>query len=150
MSSNVHIVYGTKRGVTGKMARNISDILSKHLISVDIKNVFEEKPGNLINYKINILGSSTWSDGDLQVDFLEFERGMDDIDLTGTYCAVFGPGSSRFPHFCEAVEILQSKLISCGASLLLPSLKVDELGGRTEAETAAWAEKLSNAIKGIS
>ncbi|MBN2511079.1 MAG: flavodoxin domain-containing protein [Spirochaetales bacterium] len=149
MNDTVQLIYGTKRGTTKIMANIIGQTLMDHGSEVKVKNVFEAQPGDLPAHRINILGSSTWSDGDLQIDFVDFERRMDELDLQGTFAAVFGPGNSRFPRFCEAVEILQAKLVSLGARLLVPSLKVDELAGRLEQDTKAWAETLAQAVKGI-
>ena len=149
MTESVQIIYGSKRGTTRKMAELIQKTLVEAGVDTVVKGVYESKSGDLSVNKFNILGSSTWSDGDLQVDFIEFERAMDGLELKGTFCAVFGPGNSRFPFFCEAVEILQAKLISCGAKLLVSSLKTDELKGKIEEETIIWAEKLADAVKGL-
>jgi flavodoxin I len=140
------IVYGSKRGMTASMASVITEELEKHGVRVISKDVFEAKPDELNDYKYIILGCSTWSDGDLAADFIDFEREMDDLDLRGHYCAVFGPGSTRFRFFCEAVNILEAKLRSLGGRMMLPSLKVNEMAGDSEEESRAWAEVLAGEI----
>jgi flavodoxin I len=130
------------------MAHIVGSALSQTGASVDVRNVFEVRPPKLANYDVVVLGSSTWADGDLQSDFLSFEREMDELDLAGAPVAVFGPGDNRFPHFCEAVDILEAKVKSCNGRLLLPSLKVDTLGGNLEDETQAWAAELADAATG--
>ncbi len=128
------------------MARAISQELRSRGVENIVKNTFEARPSELADYKFIILGSSTWSDGDLAVDFINFEREMDDLDLKGHYGAVFGPGSSRFRFFCEAVNILEAKLRSLGTRMILPSLKVNEMAGNTEEESREWAEVLAEEI----
>ena len=140
------IIYGSKRGRTASMASVIAEELEKHEIQVVLKDVFEARPYELNDYKYIILGCSTWSDGDLAADFIDFEREMDDLNLKGHSCAVFGSGSTRFRFFCEAVNILEAKLRSLGGRMVLPSLKVNEMAGNSEEESRAWAEVLAGEI----
>ena len=146
---NILILYGSKQGKTAAMAGIISSVLEDRGFSVTLKNVFESRPEELTEYKFILLGSSTWSDGDLQSDFIEFERGMDGLDLKGRFGAVFGSGSSRFRFFCEAVRILEAKLRSLGSRILLPSLMVNDLEGRLEEESREWALVLADEIEQI-
>lgn len=143
------IVYASKRGNTALMASAIADELTKQQIYSVVKDVFEVRPGDLLNYKFIILGCSTWSDGDLAEDFIPFERDMDDLNLKGHFCAAFGAGSTRFRFFCEAVNILEAKLRSLGGRMLLPSLKVNEMAGQTEDESRQWGIILGEEIKQI-
>ena len=145
----VLIIYGSKQGKTAAMARVIADVLEARNISVVCKDVFEAKPDELKEYKFIILGSSTWSDGDLQSDFIDFEREMDNLDLKGHYGAAFGSGSSRFRFFCEAVRILEAKLRSLGCRIILPSLMVNDLERRSEEESREWAAVLADEIEQI-
>ena len=39
--------------------------------------------------------------------------------------AVFGPGDSQWEEFCEAVNLLESKLQECNANLIAPGFKWD-------------------------
>ena len=143
------IVYASKRGTTAAMADAVADEMKKNGINPLVKNVFEVKPSDLTQYKFILLGCSTWSDGDLAEDFIEFEREMDSLDLAGHFCAVFGPGSSRFRFFCEAVNILEAKLRSLGGRMLLPPLKVNEMAGGIEEECREWAAVLCEEIQQI-
>ena len=146
---NTIIVYASKRGTTAAMAAAVADELKKKQINPLVKNVFEVSPSDLEKYKFILLGCSTWSDGDLAEDFIPFEREMDKLDLKGHYCAVFGPGSSRFPFFCEAVNILEAKLRSLGGRMMLPSLKINEMAGGIEEECREWAAVLGEEIEQI-
>jgi len=145
--SDTIIVFGSKRGRTAGMAQVIAEELENRGIGTDVRNVFETRPTDLLKYKYIILGSSTWSDGDLEVDFIDFERGMDKLDLKGRFCAVFGPGSTRFRFFCEAVNILEAKVRSLGARMILPPLKVNEMAGRVDEESREWGTILAEEIE---
>jgi flavodoxin I len=136
------IVYGTKRGVTGRMAQKLKDALSSAGIQADDFNVSLLKASRLLDYDILLLGSSTWNDGDLQSDFVDFEREMENLDLCGKKAAVFGSGSSRYPFFCEAVQILESRLKSSGAMMIQAGLKADILLGHPEDQMQDWLDSL--------
>jgi len=142
------IIYGSKRGKTRAMAELLEKKLKEGGHDVFLKNVYSARPEELLDYDLVLLGCSTWNDGDLEVDFIDFERKMDDYDLSGKSFAVFGPGSSRYRYFCEAVEILESRIKINGGSLLIPSLKTDELENQVFEETETWGsiilEKLKN------
>ncbi|MCK5735137.1 MAG: flavodoxin domain-containing protein, partial [Spirochaetaceae bacterium] len=98
-SLRVLIIFGSTKGRTGRIAEILSDALSKKGLMPVLKNVFEAKPVELLDYKYIVLGSSTYGQGDLQRDFLEFERGMDDLDLSGIKAAIFGSGNSRYAYY---------------------------------------------------
>ncbi|OQX28592.1 MAG: hypothetical protein B0D92_08105 [Spirochaeta sp. LUC14_002_19_P3] len=141
------IVYGSSKGRVARIAAIVSETLNKAGISVLSRNVFEVKPSRLLDYPCLILGCSTYGQGDLQQDFLEFERGMDTLDLSGRTAAVFGSGNSRYPYFAEAVDILEAKLKILGAQLLLPGYRQDMMTSSPEGEdTRQWAENLAAAI----
>ena len=129
----------------------MADILREELedrsIPFVLKNVFEATPGELIDHAFIVLGSSTYGQGDLQRDFLEFERGMDDLDLTGIKAAVFGSGNSRYAYYAEAVDILEAKVKIQGARLVHPSFRQDMMIGSPDGDDVKeWAVGLAEAI----
>jgi flavodoxin I len=136
------IVYASQKGATSKMADIIAAGLEKEGHSVLIRHVFEAKVEELPSYDLILLGSSTWANGDLHRDFVDFERDMEEQDLSGSFASTFGSGSTRFPFFCEAVEILEARLRSQGAKFLGKNLKSDELQRRTAEDTSEWTENL--------
>ncbi len=141
------IIYGSTKGRTKRIAILIEEVLKNNGISVTIKNVYEARPDELPLYPYLILGSSTYGQGDLQLDFREFELGMDELDLTGCKAAVFGSGNSRYTYFAEAVDILEAKLSILGAQLLIPGLRQDMLLNAPESEESRqWALGMMAAI----
>lgn len=129
----------------------MAEILAKSLSEVNmksvLKNVFEARPEELLEHRYIVLGCSTYGQGDLQRDFLEYERGMDDLDLTGIKAAIFGSGNSRYQYYGEAVDILEAKVRIQGARLILTSFRQDMMLETPDGEeVAAWAAELAQAI----
>ena len=147
MKNDVIIIYGSSKGRTGRMADILREELEARSIPFVLKNVFEAAPAELTDHAFIVLGSSTYGQGDLQRDFLEFERGMDDLDLTGIKAAVFGSGNSRYAYYAEAVDILEAKVKIQGARLVHPSFRQDMMTGSPEDdEVKRWAADLAGAI----
>ncbi len=147
MSIKILIVFGSSKGRTGRIAEILSDALAEKGLTTVLKNVFEARPEELLEYRYIVLGSSTYGQGDLQSDFLDFERGMDDLDLTGIKAAIFGSGNSRYAYYAEAVDILEAKVKIQGARLVLPSFRQDMMMESPEGEEVfQWAQELANAI----
>ena len=147
MKKEVLIVYGSTKGRTGRMAEVLAAELRKRNLPHVMKNVFEASPLELPGYSCIVLGSSTYGQGDLQKDFLAFERGMDELDLSGVQAAIFGSGNSRYAYFAEAVDILEAKVKIQGARLLVPSFRQDMMSESPDGdETTEWALALATAI----
>lgn len=144
----VIIVYGSTTGNTETLAKSVEKGLKSSGINVLVKSARETNPGELMDCDGIILGCSTWGDGELQDDFIPFEKGMEKIKLEGKKTACFGPGDSNiYPQFCKAVDILEEKLKKCGAKIVVGSLKIDgEVEPHLE-ETENWGRKISQALK---
>jgi flavodoxin I len=147
LGPEVLIVYGSSKGRTGRIAGMVAEALGNAGCAVTLQNVFEARPEQLPDFRYVVLGSSTYGQGDLQQDFLDFERDMDHLDLTGIKAAVFGSGNSRYAYYAEAVDILEAKLKILNARLLVPSFRHDMMDGPPEStEAAEWAASLAAAI----
>lgn len=129
------------------MADLLGEELERRRIPFVLKNVFEAAPRELTEHAVIVLGCSTYGQGDLQRDFLEFERGMDDLDLTGIKAAVFGSGNSRYAYYGEAVDILEAKVKIQGGRLVWSSFRQDMMTGSPEDDDVKeWAAELADAI----
>ncbi len=121
----IGVIYGSTMGSTQSMAEKIGSTLSDAKHEVNVENVQNVRPEVMENYDVILLGCSTWGDGVLQDDFVSFEEQMKLVDLSGKKAAVFGPGDTGYPQFCKAVDILEERLVVCGAEVLQESLKID-------------------------
>ncbi|MEA3489807.1 MAG: flavodoxin [Candidatus Omnitrophota bacterium] len=119
------IVYGSTTGNTEIMSQTVRKILSDSDMDVTEKEVRVVSPEALNGYDVIIFGCSTWGAGELQDDFIPFEEKIRGIRLEGKKAAVFGPGDSMYPQFCRAVDVLEEDLKSCGADIIVDSLKID-------------------------
>ncbi len=138
----IALVYSSKRGKTAEMAKVIESglkTLGWDLFVTEAKAIRAE---DLKGYDFFIFGCSTWDNGDLEKGFIALEKEMRDFKYPKTRGAVFGPGNSRFPSFCAAVDILETRLKNCGVALILSSLKCDNLAGKVLEETKSWSQDL--------
>lgn len=119
------VVYGSTMGNTKEIAESVLLGCSKIIDDVEIKNVADIKAEDLCAYDLLLLGCSTWGDGELQDDFIEFAQDMKALDLKNSKAAVFGTGDSSYPLFCEAVDVLENVLEQCGSEIVLSGFKVD-------------------------
>jgi len=141
------VIYGSTTGNTETLSKYVGEGLKASGVEVMVKNVTESGPEELKDYDVIVLGCSTWGDGELQDDFVSFEEEMRKIRLDGKKGAVFGPGDSIYPisnplkaclhkrvfgpgdsiypQFCKAVDTLEERLKSCGAEIIIDSLKID-------------------------
>ena len=121
----VIIVYGSTTGTTEEMSKSIGREIKSLGHDVVVKNVSGSTTEELSGYGLIILGCSTWGDGELQDDFIDFEEKLRAVGLKDKKCAVFGPGESVYPQFCKAVDILEETLKQRGACLVTEGLKFD-------------------------
>lgn len=140
------IIYGSTTGNTENMANEVLKTLKEKGLDVIIRNVRDIRTAELVEYDLVILGSSTWGDGELQDDFIQFHGEMSKVDLSGKMGAVFGCGMSYYQKFCAAVEILNDALRDQGAKLVIKPLKIDGEIDQHKNEIRAWAEKVAENI----
>ena len=145
--AKVIIIYGSTTGNTETLSRSVEKGLKASGADVLTKNVSEVNPKELNDYDGIILGCSTWGDGELQDDFISFEEGMKEMELSGKKAACFGPGDSMYPQFCKAVDVLEKRLESRGAEIIAESLKID---GDVESgieEAKEWGKKIAAVLE---
>lgn len=138
--SAILIVYGSTTGNTESVAERVASTLSKAGHDVALKNAADVAPKGLADgFDLVILGCSTWGDEDieLQDDFIPLYENLEDAGLSGRKVAVFGCGDSSYTHFCGAVDAIEEKATSLGASVVVGSLKID--GDPDLDDAAAWA-----------
>lgn len=116
---HIGIFYGSSTGTTEAIARKIAQLLD--VANDDIHNVADSAPSDIADYEILILGSSTWREGDLQVDWIDFLKGLEVLDLQGKSIALFGCGDETMTEtFCNAVGTIYEHLRKTGAEFIAP------------------------------
>lgn len=140
------IVFGSTMGNTEQLADEAKQGLEQGGVEVVKKNVTDASVQELNDYDLILLGSSTWGDGELQDDFVDFYEKMKDINLEGKKAGAFGPGDSSYPQFCKAVDLLEEKLKECGAQIVSESFKVDGDVNSKSADAQDWAKNIASSV----
>lgn len=139
--SKTIIIYGSTTGNCESIAETIKNKLISKGLEVTLKNVRDAYVDELIEYDKIILGSSTWGDGELQDDFIDFDRTLEGTNLADKKVAIFGVGNSGWPSFCGSVDVLECSIKATGATLITNSLRIDV--DPAPAELEEWTEKVA-------
>ncbi|HRN70838.1 MAG TPA: flavodoxin domain-containing protein, partial [Candidatus Woesebacteria bacterium] len=109
--SKILVSFATMSGNTERVAQFINTELPKVLSEVQITlvNMMELTEELFNEHDLNILGSSTWTDAELNPISEEFFNRLNssNIDLNGIKFALFGLGESYYPEFCTVVEKME-------------------------------------------
>ncbi|HNB21166.1 MAG TPA: flavodoxin [Candidatus Melainabacteria bacterium] len=163
------LFYGTQTGTTEGVAESIKRHLP-NLIS-EIKCIQFAKKEELEACDLLVLGGSTWGDGELTDDWLDFFPQMDKIDFSGKKVALFSLGDQvgYSYNFVSAMKLLYDKVLERGGEVIASrvskdgfefdhsqsivdghfvGLVTDEVNEPelTEARIAAWADQVLTAL----
>lgn len=84
------LFYGTTSGKTKTVAELIKKEFGK--IPIDLFNIKDIKPNDILAYDNIIFGTSAWGVGDMQEDWEIFIDELVELDFTGKKIALFGLG----------------------------------------------------------
>lgn len=142
--SKILIVYGSTTWNTQTVAEEIESCLSAEGHEVTIDSWSNVVPKNLFNFNFTFIWSSTWWDGDLQDDMVEFVDELANQKMTWVKCAVFACWMSSFPHFCWAGHKIRNALIESQATVVWEMFTIDwEIGDELE-NAKKWALEILN------
>lgn len=85
----IGLFYGTFTGTTGNIAKRIAHELGEE--NVDLHNICDDGD-EMEKYQILIIGTSTWSVGELQEDWNCFMPKLENMNFEGKIVALFGTG----------------------------------------------------------
>ncbi len=118
----IGIFYGSETGNTEKVANMIQTKLAAEMgeTVADVINISDVTPSTFSEYSMFILGTSTWSLGDIQADWENFLPKMDSIDLNNKIAAVFGLGDQAgyVDNFVDGMGALAKKIIACNCTIV--------------------------------
>lgn len=108
------VVYGSSTGTCEDLARRIATALRVDKNAV--VNVSELTPEMISENEALILGSSTWGCGELQDDWYDGVKMIQNADLNGKIVALFGCGDSESygDTFCDAIGLLYQAVVDKG------------------------------------
>lgn len=109
------VIYGSSTGTCQAIAENIASKLG-----VEAMDVAELSADVIAEHDNLILGSSTWGAGDLQDDWYDGVKLLQEGDLAGKTVAVFGcgDGESYSDTFCNAIKEIYDAAKGSGAKLV--------------------------------
>ncbi|HEY9732288.1 MAG TPA: flavodoxin [Drouetiella sp.] len=119
------LFYGTQTGTTTLIAEQIQKVMGD-LVS-EIHGIWTVRANDFAGCDFVILGSSTWGDGELTDDWLDFWPQLDMIDLKDVKVALFSLGDQYgYGHnFVSAMRILYDKVKSKGAVVIADQISVE-------------------------
>lgn len=144
--SNFLILYASASGNTEIMAEVMATYLEKLHHHVTMKNFdFDQITiQEMQDYDATLIGIYTYDYGEIPFEVEFFYDELDEVDLTGSICGVFGAGDSAYGDtFGMAVDLMHEKLEECGAQLHPTKLKVDLTPEKEDIENC---EKLAEGV----
>jgi len=115
------IFYGSTTGNTKTVAKLIQGELKNGGIECEIQDIANcESGADLERYDFLVLGSSTWGDGDLQDDWVDFLAKAKNVNLNGKTVAIFGLGDQEgySDAFISGIKEIYDFAKDAGATLI--------------------------------
>ncbi len=163
------LFYGTQTGTTVAVAESIQKQLAD-LVS-EIKPIDRSSAADFADNDFLVLGSSTWGDGELTDDWVDFWPQMDNINFSGKKVALFALGDQvgYGYNFVSSMKIMYDKVLERGGTIIanqitrdgfdfehteaivdgyFVGLVIDEVNEPhlTEDRIAAWAQEVRNGL----
>ncbi|WP_286237001.1 flavodoxin FldB [Neptuniibacter halophilus] len=117
MIAPIGLFYGSTTGNTEAVGELIAEKIG--FDRVQRIDVAADGVGDIESYDYLILGIPTWDFGELQEDWADLWDQLDQLDLQGKPCALFGLGDQigYAEWFLDAMGLLHDKLQARGAQL---------------------------------
>lgn len=131
MAKSILIVYSTGGGNTKNSAEAIAEGVKQAGGDLKgVKNVTEISVDELTKYDALLIGEPTWGDGEHYDDYLPFDNAMKEKlvpgkKLAGKQCAVFAGCDRAYAIFGNAVDMIEDRLMECGAEIMQQGVKVE-------------------------
>ena len=129
-------------------AQAAQQILTENKYEVVLQLASEVTPEEIKSYEYIVLASPSWDDhgrdGMPHEDFLRLQERVGDA-FTGKHIAMLGLGDNTYAHFCGCVDYIEGWMSDTKATLIMPSLRVDNFYFDTDGNTKKvkeWAEEL--------
>ena len=119
------IVYWSTTWNTQTVAEHIETELSWAGHDVWLYSWAEVWPDEIKNYDLSFIGSSTWWDGEIQDDMIEFNDNIASTDLAWSKVAVFALWMSSFPQFCHAWVLIETALKESWSEVVNEMFQID-------------------------
>ena len=141
----VLIVYGSETGNTESIAEALGEQISAAGHEVKVLSAANASAEGLCNgYDAVLFGCSAWGtdEVELQSDFNTLFEDFDSIGVNGKKVACFASGDSSFEHYCGAVDVIEDKVQSLGATLMEEGLRIEGDYSGNKDDVDAWGAKI--------
>ncbi len=110
------IFYASSTGNTS----NVAELIGKELSVDEVHDIADVNLEKINEFENVILGISTWGDGDLQDDWDDNFKKLQNIDFSSKTVALFGLGDQDgYPDtYLDAMGILYEEVKSLGANII--------------------------------
>lgn len=125
--ANILMLYTSLTGNTEVMAEAVLEQLEKTNHQIVTKS-FDEDPlqtEELLDYDAILMGIYTWVDGDVPFEMEDFFDELEDLNLKGKVCGVFGSADAGYEQYGTASEMLYEQLETQGATMIPDNIIVD-------------------------
>ncbi|MCA8910490.1 MAG: flavodoxin domain-containing protein [Planctomycetes bacterium] len=145
MKLRLLIVYTSTGGNTRETAELAAAGAEAAGADVDLYNAYSLDASILLEADAILLGEPTWGDGEHHADWLPFDRGMASQlapgrKLEAIPAAAFVGCDRAYRNFGRAIELVEDRLIECGAIVVQQGLKIElQHNDHSRAFTRQWA-----------
>ena len=124
------IVYASGGGNTRETAVCAAEGAKSAGAEVDLYNVYQLDASILLEAQAILAGEPTYGDGEHHGDYIPFDRGMSELlvqtrRLAGVPAAAFVGCDRAYKNFGRAIELVENRLVECGASIVQKGLKIE-------------------------
>jgi flavodoxin I len=116
----IGIIYGSSSGATADAAKKIHKELALHGISAELHDIAKLDVKRLESFNTLFIGCSTWHIGDLQDDWADKYKRLNDLNLSGRHVALFGMGDQLIysDTFQDALGLLATEFLKADAVIV--------------------------------
>lgn len=124
------VVYASGGGNTRETAECAAEGVLEADAEVDIYNAYLLDASILLEADAVLVGEPTHGDGEHHGDFIPFDRSMaahlvPGRRLAGVPAAGFVGCDRAYRKFGGAIELIENRLVECGARIMQPGLKIE-------------------------
>lgn len=143
------LIYGTLSGSTMTATELVGESLRSAGNEVTCVSVDLTKKEYIASHDVLVIASPSWEDRGLDgqplPEIRAFIESLTPSDLSGKKVALLGLGDTAYPHFCGAIDVLETLLKKIDVTPIIESLRIDKFYSLPENENKirAWAHTLA-------
>ena len=127
MSKEITIFYGTETGNSQELAEKAESILGKEGYKINVSNLEDTNPDDLLKIKLSLFIVSTWGEGDPPLDAEDFYETLQscELKLSNLSYGVMGLGDRSYEIFNGFAIDIDNTLNKLGATRIGERVEAD-------------------------